>query len=344
MPTLKSSSNVTKSIADCTGFIQKNLSDRISEQDKLLQAVTNCHKNSTIKVLNYLIPACYKMPSVWYGYKHMADQLGFCPRTIQRAIHELRDLGLIEARYRLMTSNLYKVNPKIYLYKRELRDKLSSLWSKSVGLSLLLLVGNVVPSGKKNYLYNLSSLTSVRGNQYSVTLPGRGVKLKNTGRKRMAVETGKIIISPTLKEITQELQLTRHGQCKLLAFDDGILTLVWEKSRYFLNGFKNPICWIIKKCVEESTLQQMKIDWDIYYLLLDRYGISKSQPFSLKEEEPKNGIIPVVDRTEFNATYLQKLQQNQQQAQQRLALQYKDKKLPSWLEECTQRFLQGKDV
>jgi hypothetical protein len=338
--TTKSSAKLTKSFANIQHSSQNAVSVDISAKEKLFQSVTNLQKRSTISVLNYLIPSCYKMKQVWFGYKHMADQLGFCERTIQRAVHELRDLNIINAQYRLMTSNLYRVNPEIYSLKDRLKHKIPSLWGKFIILSLSLLVGNVLPNGNKNYLSLVSNLTIVREDQYSVSLQGRGKILKNTGRKRMSAQAGKITISPTLKEITQELQLTRHGQCKLLAFDDAVLSLVWNENKSLLKDYNNPISFVIRRCLEQSTIQGLKVDWDIYYLLIKRYDISKQDPLS-KTKEPKNSGIIQVDRTDFNKQYQQRIQQIQQESQQRVQEIRKDKPLPEWLQDCTKKFIEN---
>ena len=226
----------------------------------------------------------------------MAKQLGFCERTIQRAVHELQDLGIINAQYRLMSSNIYKVNPEIYALKDQLKHKIPSLWGKFIILSLSLLVGNVVPNENKNFNSSLVSKSiSVRRDHSYASLQERNKNLTKVNRRVVDMVTNKPIISSTLREITQDLRLTKHGQCKLLAFPDEILQNVWSSTgKEFVQSLPDPFNWIIKRCVEELSRIGSEPDWNIYYLLLKTQSVSNTQPFIQKEQKKQELKIGVV--------------------------------------------------
>lgn len=343
----KSSVKLIKSFSHNSSSIQKNEQISVCDKEKLIQSVTNLHKNSTISVLNYLIPSCYKMKQVWFGYKHIADQLGFCERTVQRAIHELRDLGLLQVQYRLMTSNIYKVNPQIYVHKEELKHKIPSLWGKFIVFSLALLVGNVLPSENLKNLSLYVNVTSVRGNSYLQNDHDYKLKFKKEERRRVSFDVNDLKISPILQEVTDHLKLNRHGQCILLQYPNEALDAVWFKlyETFKAKEFKHCMQTFVNSCEKYCVNKKLPVYRELYPLLLKRYDIKVGDYVIDREqkiEEPKKGCVVQVDRTEFNKRYEQRLLQKQKEAQQRIEETRKDKALPLWLEGYTQIFMENR--
>ena len=302
-------------------------------QDRLIQSVINLRKKSLIKVLNYLIPKCSKMKIVNFAYSTIGRDLGFCERTIQRAVHELKDLGLIDYQAKFHTMHIYHVNPQIYALKEQLKHKLPSLWSKFIALSFVVLMGNVLPLEKKSFNSSLVSKSIfVRGAHSYASLQERNKNLTKVNRRVVDMVTNKPIISPTLKQITQDLKLTKHGQCKLLAFPDETLQKVWSgTSKEFVQSLPDPFNWIVKRCIEELALVGSEPDWNIYYLLLKTQNVPNTQPFiqkELKKQEPKIGVV-------LKSSILDRIPEWQNKVKE-------NKILPSYLIQATETYNQNR--
>lgn len=196
--------------------------------------------------------------------------------------------GLLEARDRhggkynhdslQYIPNKYLFKFKFYFYEK-LKALRAASWMTLQRLGLLneekpILMGNTTPYKKifisKPCKYILQLLD--RGK----SVYSRGMKLFKNNQKIKRVimdEAGKLIISSTLRDITQKLRLTKLGQLKLLAFSDDVLRIVWGSFKSSKN-VKSPFDWIVVGCEQYSKTKNIQIDWKIFYTLKDRYNVN----------------------------------------------------------------------
>lgn len=85
-------------------------------------------------------------------------------------------------------------------------------------------------------------------------------------------------ITPILREITDQLHLTRLGQLKLLSIPEGVLSSVWSHYKK-LSGINQPFDWLMANCVRRSENLGVPIDWQLFHLSLKRYNLSDNKRY-----------------------------------------------------------------
>lgn len=155
-------------------------------------------------------------------------------------------------------------------------------WFKNPGL-----MGNLTPYKKIFISKPCKSLYQLLENTQGVCSRGM-TKLKNKLKERNIEvdEAGGLLISPTLRDITEKLRLTKLGQLKLMSFSDDVLRIVWGSYRSAKN-VKSPFDWMVVGCEQYSVANKIPVDWQIFYALLKRYRVEDNKSYIRKQETSK---------------------------------------------------------
>ena len=263
-----------------------NSSDLLSSLSELTDA--------QVRVLDYVLGFYKRTNSVYMSQGYIARHLDLARETINRAIKKLISLGLLKSYHRSGTSYdndslLYVPNKSLFKFRHVLNKVLFSL--KSVPfwvLKKLGLITNVTPLRRRD-IFLPSLYTRVRDCAREAT--GQLKKfIKQEGSTMSEVQ--KPNISPTLREITQNLRLTKLGQVKLLTFSDEILRQVWLHCKT-ISGLKEPFQWIMTQCIKQYQLDGSRVDWNMYHIMLERFCITDDKVYvqAKPQQEPKKVAV-----------------------------------------------------
>jgi hypothetical protein len=230
-------------------------------------------------VMNHIFGASDRLGVLTFAYDTIARDCKVSYSTVYRTVHMMSILGLIHRVTRLTNTCIITVNPIIYKYADKL--KYGFFYLKRIALR------NLISSSMRNeeplreifiskpckYMYQLLD----KGK--SVYLRGMN-QLKSRLKERRLImdEAGGLVISPTLRDMTEKLRLTKLGQLKLLAFDDDVLRVVWGSYRSTKN-VHSPFDWMVVACEQYSMANKIRVDWDIYYSLLKRYNVTDNKKY-----------------------------------------------------------------
>lgn len=184
----------------------------------------------------------------------------------------------------------YIPNKLLFKFKFYLYEKLNALRKASwMTLQKLNLIGFLTPH-KKIFISKPCKYIS-----QLLEKDIRGMKLKNKFEKRKIEmdEADNIVISATLRDITEKLRLTKLGQLKLLSFSDDVLRIVW-KSYHATKNVKSPFDWMVVGCEQYSIANKISVDWPIFYSLLKRYKVEDNKVYVRKEEPKNNHLVTTV--------------------------------------------------
>ena len=227
----------------------------------------------------------------------IGNSTGYTRQTVNHSLSVLSKLGLIsiedqhQGAFSFDTLR-YIPNINLFRFKFYLYDQLKALRRVTFGhLQKLNLMGNLTPYKKIfiskpcKYMYQLL--------EKGASAVSRGMSyLKNHKRTMESImnEVGALTISPTLRDITEKLRLTKLGQVKLLAFNDDVLRIVWSSLKSSKN-VKSPFDWLIVACEQYCVANKIKIDWDIFYSLLKRYNLVDTKKYI---QSATQSVIPSV--------------------------------------------------
>lgn len=187
----------------------------------------------------------------------------------------------------------YIPNKYLFKFKFYFYTVFSALRKASwMTLQKLGLMGNLTPYKNIFISKPCKSILQLLDKGKSVCLRGM-IKLKNKLKERRVImnDAGELIISPTLRDITEKLRLTKLGQLKLMSFSDDVLKVVWGSFRSTKN-VKSPFDWMIVGCEQYSIANDIPVDWQIFYSLLKRYNVTDSKKY-VREEPEKIVTTPV---------------------------------------------------
>lgn len=281
----------------------------------LLQAVTNIKKKSLQRVLNVLVKHFYywrsRRKQLTLSYEQIGREAGTSTRTVHRAVKELSALGFIAFQYRLTSSHIYTVATELYTYAPVFRKFIPSLWNISFKGVLSYIFGisqkpfqepNVIAYKKSNYITPLYIVTPSKVSDNVSKDTRRFTKKREIRPKRGAryfkifesigdfMEIEKLKSTPTIDAIEKTLLLTKLGKAKLFAFDEKIICEVWNQIRVW-KDVKNPFDLIMVRCIQLSQNRNIRIDWDIFYLILNRYNIVNDGIFLKKDIKKPDDLI-----------------------------------------------------
>ena len=272
-----------------------------------MQAVfSNILTKSDHKIMNHLFGACDRLSKFTFAQQTIADDMSLSVSTIKRCINKLVSLGIVfrASRARDWNTNILRINSAIYEFAE-------SIQNKYFYLKRIVLRNKVFKL--KIYYQKLGLFDSDRNELplYRKDIVNISCRVKDNVRARVTryincykqerkveMEAGEIVISPTLREITNVLHLSKHGQLKLLAFPDNILSVAWRQCK-MKHGIKDPFSYLIVQCDQHSVSLQIKPNWDLYYAMLKRYKVDKDssfikkrsatiiQPVTITEHEPR---------------------------------------------------------
>lgn len=263
----------TKSIQDIS----------VSNNYRNINECINAANRSYRVILNHIIGRIFFYDNGMYeSQSQIAFITGYTRQTVNEAIAYWKKLGIITTSSRhknkfAFDSLEYTIHDNLIKFKFHLCQRLTSL--RNVPWRILekvILKGNPTPI--KDEVLNKPSNINLHlkeGVQRGLNFIKKDLKPKRV----VMDEGGNIVISPTLREITQKLNLSRLGQLKLLVFSDQVLSVVFSSLKTTKSHIKSPFEWLIVACEQYSKSQSIPVDWSIFYTLLKRYNVKDNKVY-----------------------------------------------------------------
>lgn len=248
-------------------------------EDKIVDHALSKFNPKERSVMNNIFGAGDRLRYLTFAYDTIARDCKVSYSTVYRTVHMMTEMGLIHRIVRLTNTCIITVNPAIYKYAQKLKH--AFFYLKRIALRQLITnsIRNEEPlreifiSKPCKYMYQLLDK--------SKSVYSRGMnQLKSRLKPRRVImdEASNLIISPTLRDMTEKLRLTKLGQLKMLAFSDDVLRVVWGSYRSTKN-VHSPFDWMVVACEQYSMANNIKVDWDIYYSLLKRYKVIDTKKY-----------------------------------------------------------------
>lgn len=268
----------------------------VTNEQEVVQVIQQGITKSQIKVMNHIIGAYDRLSTVQFSYQTIANDVGVSYSTVKRSIHKMTNIGFCSREVRDWNSCIIKVNDIIYKMADQLQDIFFHLKKVAKNISMVVSNRNELPLRdifiSKPSRYILQLLDTIK---FSYLLGMRGLETNQKEKRTILNEAGALIISPTLKEITQKVHLTKLGQLKLLAFTDEVLKTTWKEFNQS-HSVNRPFDWIIVGCQRNCSILKVTPDWGIYYSLLKRYGVKDDRLYTMKK-------VPTIEKKEPKKVY-----------------------------------------
>lgn len=261
-----------------------NITDSVIDQ-----ALSLNFTKSDIKVLNYFFNRARSSHSFEVSAITIAQQHKISPATVDRTIKKIENCGIIIKitpkfnpilkKEGKLPSCTYVINPRLLKnFSSKFKHKFTSFF-KYLSIAALSLWYVNVEQPLKGY-YNNPGISISISERVAPVFNTRG--LKNQKREEMdsvmVESTPKI--SPTLREVTDKLRLTKLGQLKLLVFEDSILSEAWNDFKK-LSKINSPFDYLILNCVKKSERRNIPVYWDLFYTSCQRYGLTDNKKYVL---------------------------------------------------------------
>jgi len=268
--------------------INQALISDCNEKEYIISMVNALGKSSRIIFSHIVKQYLYYDFDMRESQELIANSTGYTRQTVNGVISELRKVGLLDIvsfhgdKFNFDVLN-YIPNPLIFKFKLDLYTKIKSLVRVTFRhLQKLNLMGNPTPyksfvSKPCKYMSQLLD-TGKRGINF----------IKNISKPKRLImnEAGELIISLTLRDITEKLKLTKLGQLKLLVFPDEVLSTVWKSCRIGTN-IKSPFDWMIVGCEQYCKANKIEFSWSVFFTLMERYSIKDNRVYVRTKVEPK---------------------------------------------------------
>lgn len=277
--------NVFQNVSTCNNTLESNLT----------QVVFSNFTYCETKVADYLIASCYSKTSNSYCYETIASILNISRITVIRAVTKLTKLGIISRIYRHRKSCIITVNPALYRYAHQFRNAFHSL--KVIANQKWQSLTNRNDTPYKNNISN--NILYMKDTIWAGVQSGAKMTVKvltrcfTSSSRRKEMEIGAIKLSHTLKEITKTLNLTLVGQLKLLSFEEVHLVAAWDKISYRLSTAKPDTGYnsLIAEILKIYKANDIRPDWEIFYLLLKRYNQTDNKRYFIPTITPKKSPL-----------------------------------------------------
>jgi len=260
----------------------------------LIAPLSAAHKS----VFNYIVRFCYYYSKVDVSQIRIAQDLGLSRQTVNKIIKVLLKKNLITSKEnRYKKTCIYKVGD-FFLVSRNW-ERLSYTFSKIKNyFKQPILVNKLISkchrpmatliSYFKEFIYISSRSRSRRiSNTYNVE-SSKIVAKKTTNddeAKKEKTNMNQILITPTLRELTTRLNLTKWGQMKLMAFSEDALAYGLNQlqgKKYTGNIFQKLVSDMQNYC--ENTGQ--RVDWPKFYHLVGVYNMPSDAKMTLSTPQP----------------------------------------------------------
>ena len=293
-----------------------NYETKFTLEKSLLQALNSKFSEAEMAVANYFFSRARSNPQFRVSYETIASQTKIknrkriCRETVRRAINKLIDLNLLkrikEKFY--MGACEYRVNVLIFKVAASVKDKFKSLLRYLAVQANSLWKPNVAPLYKYSNIYPRKYIVVDNQSQ-------KNIKRGNFLTKREDMEISPPNISPTLREITNRIGLTKLGQLKLLVIPEDILSSVWSHFKKQA-GVNKPFEWILANCLRRCENLGIAISWELFYLSVKRYGLVDNKIYVSKINKVEKKVIessrsvdniirPYQDKTEPHPKFAQ---------------------------------------
>lgn len=264
----------------------------ITQQNALWQALNSNFSEAVIVVANYFFSRARSNPLITVSYETIAKQVKIkkrnriCRETVRRSINKLIELGILkrlEQKFH-MGACTFRVDVRVFNFAEQFKLKFKSFFRYLAIRAITLWKPNVAPLYKYS-IYNKPRISIVVDNQSSTE-----VKRGNFLTKGNEVDISPPNITPTLREITDRLHLSRLGQLKLLVIPDDILSSVWSHYKK-LSGINQPFDWLMANSLRRAENLGIAINWELFHLSVKRYGLVDNKKYIVprtRQELDKN--------------------------------------------------------
>ncbi len=187
-----------------------------------------------------------RMKNVVPSQEYIANKVGIKRETVNRTIALLKKIGLLTTTSRLWRSSVYHVNPLIWVDK--IRWKFAKYFP-SIGFFSV------------------------------VTLCINTVLLGTNSRYKYPLEKGGSMATRSKIMDIKNINLTRWGRIKLMAFPDEAIEYV-DKALGYTRSIRDPFRWFVGMCIDYCKRESLPIDSDITNMLSAKYGIKEDEGYS----------------------------------------------------------------
>lgn len=252
---------------------------KFTSKKNVMQALSASFSKLEHKALNYMINRCRMNPSFSASYQTIAKSLKCSEKTIRRAVNKFISMGLMTKSVRYcMDICKFTINASIYKFADYFRYKFDSL-KKHYNLGRKIDYLKKLKQNVRPLCSNLLSKIFIPRKSYVVDNQSQGiVKRGNFLTKREDVEVSPPTITPTLRQITDRIGLTKLGQLKLMCIPEDILSSVWHHCKK-QSGVNNPFDWIMANCLRRCEKLNIDINWELFYLSVKRYGLKDNKKY-----------------------------------------------------------------
>lgn len=256
-------------------------------------------------VLDALIHGSNIYNAIMYSQQTIADRAGVSLRTVNGAVREFEEHGVIRKHYYHRQTCTYEMNPFLYEFqlRYRLRDIITSFsWLPRILLVMFALCNDIqklkckkykddycVPLSyeRKVYLYtnrpflSRDSITRARVGDGGDFLQKNG----KTFKKGVIMEQFKqqlypdSPVPPYIRAIS-EIKLTKWGQIRLTAFPERAVDAARKKIRYFGKA-KDPFAFFFKACLDFCKDENIVPDWKWCDALAISHNVPANAPMLL---------------------------------------------------------------
>jgi hypothetical protein len=322
---------------------------KIAQKQAQLKNLTK----SQIETFDYLLSKCsandlLKKSSsnvlVNISQQCIARSLGYCRKTISRAISELVAFGFITAEYVHRKTSMYYISSIVGVIATDMQDRANIakilpairtyMWyltcksfnivakplcelqpeenkasqkTQNVPPYIEALENNLVISKDCKFVARAKSAVSQLVKKTTVAMTNFKDRFKNKSSKELKIqEKGVAImkehsipfISPLMKSITNYLKLTKHGQIRLLIYDEKSLQSAFDSIDRAMRS-QDPFAFFVEHCNGYSFQHKLPVKEELYETMMTRYEIKRDSAFVAKKiEEPKKiSVAKAVDDT-----------------------------------------------
>lgn len=272
------------------------------------------YSEHALEIVNYFFWAAIKgLPSIHFTYKHIAQKIGICEKTVQRVTDHLDLMGIVTKEVRFKKSNLYTVNNLIFnkqfvVFFAAFFPALShAVVSLNPAFDELSTRG-VQLTNNFSYKPTVNSTTGIINTTkkgYQQQPVANNFKEKKE-RYRMKEERVALLnklqegqnvnpFSPVIEQMTA-IKLTLAGKCDLSEFPDAALLHAVEilKRR---QGISNPYAFVRSHAMAYCREMNLPVDWQWKKGLKNVYAIPENAPcFMVSTRLPSaSGELPSAD-------------------------------------------------
>ena len=282
----------------------------------LWQAFFQDKSQFAVLVVNFLLKLNSKYDKIFPSQANIAMWIGCSRKTVNLILKELNEQGWIKKIQRKTRQTcIYIISPKFNALADfpEARKKLPGLvnyWYKLTlgyfmhGPGQQVLEPNVTPYKEENRYITNSSVSVSKTESLLEDLKNRFINKSPKKEEEDMESVSTFSVSPTLREITNRIGLTKWGQIRLTIYADEALQATLDKFQPCILPEDN-FLWFETYCHGVSIKNNLPIHLELYDTMKKRYNMPENAKWVCAQKSyqkddtfyPENANIIPSDRT-----------------------------------------------